>query len=289
MDPVLQFLNERSANIRTKVSRDRYRNTLDQLHRWAGKPLFQLTERDLEEFLRHGNPAPNTVASRRSIIRGFYLWAHRAEYVHANPAADLPTVRAKNVRARHWLTADQARQAIAAAGGGPFPLRDRALVGVLVYTGLRAQEAGQLRWDDIDLATNRIRVKGKGEKHAVVGIAADLHQLLTDWKQVHGTGWVFPRGRYAGVGGRADHWLDYDVPLAPQGIRIVVTRVGKLIGVPGLRPHDLRRTLAGILEDRQVPIDQISAVLRHSTVATTQRYLQDNPAKGVEALQGFSL
>jgi integrase len=44
-----------------------------------------------------------------------------------------------------------------------------------------------------------------------------------------------------------------------------------------------------MLDARGVPLDQIQKVLRHSSVATTQRYLADNPAKAVDLMQTFTL
>jgi integrase len=48
---------------------------------------------------------------------------------------------------------------------------------------------------------------------------------------------------------------------------------GAAIGIPGLAPHDLRRTYAQIGYDAGVPITQIAVLLGHNSVATTQRYL----------------
>ena len=45
------------------------------------------------------------------------------------------------------------------------------------------------------------------------------------------------------------------------------------IGMPKLDPHDLRRTFAQIGYEAGVPITQISKQLGHSSIKTTQRYL----------------
>ena len=54
---------------------------------------------------------------------------------------------------------------------------------------------------------------------------------------------------------------------------------GARVGIPDLRPHDLRRTLAVTLDARGVPVQDIRLVLRHHQVATTQTYLDDNPLR----------
>jgi integrase len=45
------------------------------------------------------------------------------------------------------------------------------------------------------------------------------------------------------------------------------------MGRPNLEPHDLRRTFAQLGYEAGVSITQISTLLGHATVETTQRYL----------------
>ena len=46
-----------------------------------------------------------------------------------------------------------------------------------------------------------------------------------------------------------------------------------MIGLPELAAHDLRRSYAQIGYDAGIPITQIGRLLGHSSVETTQRYL----------------
>jgi len=55
--------------------------------------------------------------------------------------------------------------------------------------------------------------------------------------------------------------------------RMVVKKAGELVGI-SLRPHDLRRHAATYASRAGTPIEIVSKViLRHSNLATTQRYL----------------
>ncbi len=63
---------------------------------------------------------------------------------------------------------------------------------------------------------------------------------------------------------------------------------GVEIGIPDLRPHDLRRTLAGTLDARSVPVQDIRLVLRHHHVAT-QTYLADNPLRVRDRMRSFTI
>jgi integrase len=53
----------------------------------------------------------------------------------------------------------------------------------------------------------------------------------------------------------------------------LVNKYGRKMGKPGLAPHDLRRTYAQLGYEAGVPITQISRLLGHASVETTQRYL----------------
>jgi integrase len=53
----------------------------------------------------------------------------------------------------------------------------------------------------------------------------------------------------------------------------IVRKYGRLINVPNLAPHDLRRTFAQLGYEAGVPITQISVLLGHANVSTTQKYL----------------
>jgi integrase len=64
---------------------------------------------------------------------------------------------------------------------------------------------------------------------------------------------------------------------------------GTRIGVPDLRPHDLRRTLARTLDARGVPVQDIHLVLRHYHVATTHTYIDDNPMRVHQRMRNFTI
>jgi site-specific recombinase XerD len=58
-----------------------------------------------------------------------------------------------------------------------------------------------------------------------------------------------------------------------MGIYNIVNKAGQMIGQPELAPHALRRTFAQLGFQAGVPITQISKLLGHASVSTTQRYL----------------
>ena len=154
-----------------------------------------------------------------------------------------------------------------------------------LFAGLRTGEMHRLRWRDVDLDHGLIEVIGKAAKPGTACIAPQLRDTPLSLARSHCNAASTSR-RAAGAPagqrppGRTGHVLRDPVrPLTIEGIRKVVHARGEQIGLAYLRPHDLRRTLAGTLDARDTPIQDIRAVLRHDTIAATQIYLGENPLR----------
>jgi len=109
-----------------------------------------------------------------------------------------------------------------------------------------------------------LQVRGKGDKLRAVPISDALANGLDGWAAEAGAGRVL---RSVDQGGRLA------ASMSQAAIFDVVRARGALIGKPDLAPHDLRRTFAQLGYEADVPLVQISRLLGHSSVTTTQRYL----------------
>lgn len=75
-----------------------------------------------------------------------------------------------------------------------------------------------------------------------------------------------------------EHQIAPATPLTPQGIMSIVQRIAARAGLLNpalstLRPHDLRRSYAGMAKDGGADLDMIKHALGHSSVVTTERYV----------------
>lgn len=149
--------------------------------------------------------------------------------------------------------------------------RDRALLAVLLYHGLRREEAAQLQTGDLQerRGIKHLRVHGKGGKlrwlplHPVAAerIHADLEH---DQERLPGNGPLFRslRGRTSGTGIGAD------------GIYNIVGHCATTIGieVDGLGVHGLRVTAATNALEHEADIAKVQAWLGHANISTTKIY-----------------
>lgn len=293
-DAIRLYLAANTSSLRTTATIRTYRRQLECLDRFCdGKDLARYREGDLAGYCRHGNPAPRTVSLRRTVLKQFFRWARRAGLTSTDPSLDLDDlvkVKVKTLRPGNWLTEPQVKALLAGCDDSIVGRRDRVLLTLGFNTGLRVSEITGLTWDAIDLQAGRLAVIGKGEKAAVLGLSQGLSEALRAWRADCASGPVVPRIRSIGNFQDDRRWeLCPGIRLGTSGAGKVLRARGETIGVPYLAPHDMRRSLAGILQAKGYSIEAISEVLRHDSIATTQAYLEKNPHRAVKTLQGLEL
>lgn len=149
--------------------------------------------------------------------------------------------------------------------------RDRIALGLLVAAGLRRAEAVALTFADISMVPmgdkfrSVLNVTGKGAKDRAIPINERLAADLDVWAaELGGDGHVI---RSISRGGEMGD------NLTAVSLFRMVNKYGERLGHEDLAPHDLRRTYAQLGYEAGVSITQISTLLGHASVATTQRYL----------------
>ncbi len=302
-DTVAAFYAERACAIRSADTRKTWGYTYAQLQRrHPTKTLRDFTADDLVAFLTQQDSAgprwaPTTVRAYRVCLQSIFGWAHATGRVDADPTEGITRrvrIRPGRVRTPHWLTEAQIGNLLATTeGASRADGRDRIVLMLGIFTGLRAGEIGALRWRHVDLAGDWLVFPGKGGRPDRLALPPQLSDGLARW-QDRVISEVGPAIADVPVvlalrGPRADAVADTERGLGREGIRRVVRARGAQIGVADLRPHDLRRTLAGTLDARSVPVQDIRLVLRHHHVATTQTYLADNPLRVHDRMRNFTI
>jgi integrase/recombinase XerD len=150
-------------------------------------------------------------------------------------------------------------------------LRDKVIIKLLAYCGLRRFEVAKIRIEDIDFKTAKILILGKKNIQRLATIFSD--QLLDDLKiyvryvlnDGHG-GPLFP----------AVSSLNEQDHISPTEINRIVAKAGKRAQlknpIPELRninPHILRHSCARILKDRGLSLEVVQKVLGHLSYKTT--------------------
>jgi len=178
------------------------------------------------------------------------------------------------------LTDDEVRDLIAAASRrAPTGIRNRALVALLYRTGLRIDEALELKPKDLDLDAGTVRVlHGKGNKARTVGVDQGATALVERWLDVR---------KARGINGNSRLFCTLDGrPMSSAYVRQLLPRLAKKAGIEKrVHAHGLRHSFAYSLLKEGVDVGTISTLLGHSSIAVTARYLAHlHPADAIATI-----
>lgn len=269
-----------------------YSFRLDYFRQWwkeeGPRRQWLLHRRDLADYGRHlaalrTPKAPNGLgyhsqndALRR--LRQMFKWAHEAGYVEQNYSTWIPKAGGEPP-SRQAATLDDLQRLLDAASRSPKPARNRALLALLISTGIRRAEAAGLVVEDLRIdadgsgiaqVTGKRTKANKSGKRSVAFDRTAGRYLVTylDAAGLH-TGPLFPGHTPA-------------EPLTPQGIYKIVKFCVEEAGLGDrlTATHDLRRAFATHLAryvaaegaESEVTADMIRRQLGHAHYSMTAHY-----------------
>ncbi|MFT0175010.1 tyrosine-type recombinase/integrase [Paraburkholderia mimosarum] len=148
--------------------------------------------------------------------------------------------------------------------------RDRALLSVLLYHGLRREELCQLKVRDIHARRGvlHLRIHGKGNKLRYLPLHAGSAERIHAYLEVAGHGET-PNAPLFQPARRKTH-----AALTADGVYKIVLAyaAGAKINVQGLGVHSLRATAATNALEHEADIARVQEWLGHANIATTRIY-----------------
>ena len=152
-------------------------------------------------------------------------------------------------------------------------VRERAVLSILAYSGMRNDELCRLRAADVDLAAQMIRIRsGKGGNGRAVRVSARCIMDVQDYLA------EYPR--------REDDPLFVSEiqrrPLEGATVRRIVRRVARRTAIrKPVHPHLFRHSLAVNMLARGASIFAIKDILGHAHISTTLIYLRSADSRMV--------
>ncbi len=167
-------------------------------------------------------------------------------------------------------------------------LRDRALLHVLFYSGMRLAEVASLTRHDVqDGWAHEALVIGKGDKERNVFFGDDAQQAIRAYLTARADNLVPLFLRHDNHRGRpgtnGEHWR-----LSPQSVWAIVKRYAKIVGVTAT-PHHFRHLKASTLLNRGASLSEVQDVLGHASPDTTKAiYAHYTPKFLRDAVEKYS-
>jgi integrase len=183
---------------------------------------------------------------------------------HPNPARGIQ--RFKGKPRDRWVKPDEMPKLAQAIDQEESPYV-RAALWLYLLTGLRKNELLRAEWQDVDFASQILRVpETKSGRVHYVSLSGPAMQILNDLPREKDNPYVLPGNR------EGEHLVNMDKPWF---------RVRTRAKIADVRLHDLRRTVGSWLATDGRSLLLIGRVLNHTSQQTTQIYahLQQDPIR----------
>jgi len=250
----------------------------------------QLDREALRGFLAQLHKAGHsraTAARKLAAIRAFLRYLRRDAIIDDDPGSLVATPKRDIRMPAHLSEAEMAALVDAPSGDTPLSRRDRTILELFYASGLRLSELAGLDADDVDLASKRARVLGKGSKERLVPFNASTARALREYLKDRAELVAQPRRQRRDGRPRRD-----DDPLFVnyRGTRLTVRSIDRIVrryvaasGTrSGISAHALRHSFATHLLQRGADLRVIQELLGHASLSTTQRYTHVNAAHLLE-------
>ena len=214
-----------------------------------------------------------------TVLKSLFKMAYLSDIIQKNPMdkVERPKQRKDEVRAQEpeAYTVEEVQYILSCLDREP--LKWKAMIRLLVDTGIRRGECCGLQWKDIDFKENTITIAGnlcytpqkgvyldtpKNGKTRIIDVDADVIALLQQLRQQ-----------------QASHALSAFVftqdnspePMHPQSPTRYLKKFAARYGIDDLHPHKLRHSFASIAITNGADIASVSEKLGHSDKAVTLR------------------
>jgi len=265
-------------SVSSPITKRVYNMALDEFFSWyAQEPRPGFTKATVSAWrvsLEQRRLGSSSIIIRMSAIRKLAVEASDNGLLAPEIAAGIQRVKSAKsigVRAGNWLSLKQAQSLLNTPDITTVKgLRDRAIIAVLLGCGLRRSEVAALTISHIQQRDGRWCIVDLLGKHGRVRTVP-----MPAWVKVATDAWTSPAGVTAGrvfrPVNRGDK-LQGDV-LSEKVVWQMLRPYAKAAGVPGIAPHDARRSCAKFCRAAGAELEQIQLLLGHASVQTTERYL----------------
>jgi site-specific recombinase XerD len=255
------------------------RACLEHLRSQGLSALAEIRTPDLRRFLADEvthRPAPSSQARTVAALRCFFRFCVESDYLERDPAHVLRTPKKREALPDVLDRSELSRLLDVPSQEGIWRRlhagkreRDRLLLALFAYSGLRRSELLGLDCDDIDLDRRLVRVRNaKGGRQRVVPIHPGLLPLFLAYAATRPP--TTDPALFLGVHGRR---------LTPTIMAVTFRRYATAAGVnkrKRITPHTLRHVFATELLGAGANLRQIQELLGHKHLDSTQRYTRVN-------------
>lgn len=241
---------------------------------FGDKRMQEIRIEDIQTFLNERDDrAEKTLKDILILLRSILDAAVEEGMLESNPArSKLLTIPSKRKRVREALTVEEVTDIL--ANLPKLDLQEQRYMLCLIFTGARRGEILGLQWEDIDFAEKLVHIR----RNVTFPGGANTGIIGTPKTQSGARSIPVTEAFLAGLqhGGETGFVLGGEKPFTKIMERRMLERIGKRIDLHGATAHVFRHTYATMLAQSGTSIKVTQAMIGHSDVQTTMRYVHSD-------------
>ena len=263
--------------------RDLSKNTVEQynadLKQWFifmythqyNLSVLEATEDDITEYYYWRKQQGNNVNRQKRVmasISAFYKFLRKKKIIKESPVEfiDRPK-QGQPIAVQTYLTKEQVqlmREKLEEYGD----IQLQVYAFMSLTTMARVHAIANLKWDQIDLeqriCENVLEKEGKIVELSFSEETKGYLEKLIEYRKennINDYGWLF-----------VTPFVNADNPIQDSTLNSWCKKIGNMIGVPTLHPHDYRHSYATLLRNAGVSLEDVSTMLNHSGTDVTKKF-----------------
>lgn len=260
-----------------------YRKDLEQAAEFVElsfgiRELSECTHPDLRAWvidLVEQGLSTTSVNRKIATLRSFYKFLLRSRTIAKDPTYKLKSL--KNPKKLPEFVQETTIEAVLEESvyeSGFEGQRDRMVMEFLYLTGIRLSELTALKWQDLNLVEDQVKVLGKRNKERIIPLTRMLKQNIISYNKVFEERFSkIDRNAYFIVSNRGEQAYSMLI------YRIVRHYLDLFAQNTRRSPHLLRHTFATHLLNKGADLNAVKDLLGHSSLAATQVYTHNSMEK----------
>mgnify|MGYP002269723527 FL=1 len=233
--------------------------------------VLEATEDDITEYYYWRKQQGNNVNRQKRImasVSAFYKFLRKKKLIVESPTEFIDRPKAgQPITVQTYLTKEQVqlmREKLEEYGD----VQLQAYAFLSLTTMARVNAIASLKWKQIDFDERTCNdVLEKEGKIVELSFSKETKGYLEKLIQYRKDNNIDDHGRIF-----ITPYTDEDKPIKNSTLNDWCKKIGKIIGVPTLHPHDFRHSYATLLKNEGISLEDVSTMLNHAGTDVTKKY-----------------